>query len=104
MPNIQPARTSFGIITGDPSKHVEDRLFLAQDSPIVSSFPFLEWEMDVGPPQLASAPKTEVVSTLFQATCRPSLLEQSALGDLPFISHEVKSSELGRWAQAPPHV
>ena len=40
---------------------MEDRLFLAQDSPLVSALPFLEWEMDVGPPQLASAPKSEVV-------------------------------------------
>ena len=100
VPNIQPARTSFGVITGDPSKHVEDRLFLAQDSPVVASLPFLEWEMDAGPPQIASAPMTEVVSTLFQATSRPTLLDQSALGDLPFISHKVKKSELDRWTQA----
>jgi len=32
-PNIQPARTTFGMTPGDPDKHMEDRLFLAQDSP-----------------------------------------------------------------------
>ena len=41
-----------------------------------------------------------MVSTLLQATRRPSLLAQSQLKELPFVSNEVASTEASRWATA----
>ena len=96
----QAPRTSLTLITGDPARHVEDRLSVSQDSPMITSMPFLEWKVDAGPPPTASAPRSEVVSTLLQATRRPSLLAQSQLKELPFVSNKVASTEASRWAMA----
>lgn len=96
----QTLRTSFTLISGDPTKHVEDRLSVSQDSPMITSMPSLEWKVDAGPPPTASAPRSEVVSTLLQATRRPSLLAQSQLKELPFVSNEVVLTETSRWATA----
>ena len=65
---------------------------------MVSSFAFLDWQIDDGPPAIASAPRSKVVAALLQGTRRPTLLEHSRLEDVPFISSEVLSTEASRWA------
>ena len=64
-----PARTSFLLKSGNPAQRVEDRLELPQDSPLVTALPFMEWELHAGPPPIASAPRSRVVSTLI-VRCR----------------------------------
>ena len=97
-----PARTTFTLNTGNPNAKEEDTLSLPSDSPVVSSLPFIDWTIDAVPPATgsASAPRSRVVSALLLATRRPSLLDLSRLEEWQFISTEVTSDEVSRWATA----
>ena len=83
------ARTRFTLVNGDPARKIEDRLSVTADSPLVTSFPWLEWKTSAGPPATASVPRSTMVGALFMGTRRPSLLEISRLEQWPFISAEV---------------
>ena len=96
--SLPDARTRFTLVNGNPNAKVEDRFEIPQDSPMVTSWPFMDWRLDAGPPAVASAPRSRVVGALLHATRRPTLLEQSALEEYPFLSAEVEVDEASRWA------
>ena len=91
-------QTRFILITGDASTNTEDQFQLPQSSPFVLATPFIQWNLDTGPPATASAPRSKVVCTLLQGTTRPTLEESAALAEMPFISHEITPDEAAKWA------
>ena len=91
------AGTRFTLLPGDPIIKGEDRLELPQDSPVVSSWPFIDWLHSAGPPAVSSAPRSRVVGTLLHGTRRPTLLDLSRLDEFPFLSSEIDVEEASRW-------
>ena len=80
-----PRTTRFHLESGSPQARIEDKLQLPQESSVVSSFAFLDWQIDDGPPAIASAPRSKVVAALLQGTRRPTLLEHSRLEDVVYF-------------------
>ena len=93
-------RTRFTLVNGNPDARVEDRFELPTDSPLVTSWAFMDWRHEAGPPAVSSAPRSRVVGALLHAARRPTLLEQSALEEYPFLSSELEVDEASSWATA----
>ena len=93
-PPLPPAsRTRFTIKAGTPSSLIEDAFTLAATSPVVESFPFINWLFTsdaANPPhRLASVPRSQIAGPILMCARRPLDDEMTTLDGMDFLTHEL---------------
>ena len=58
-----PARTQLGLVAAVPATFIEARFDIDRDSPVVTSWAFIDWDVPVAPAR-ASAPRSAVVGAI----------------------------------------
>ena len=61
-----PARTQLGLVAAVPATFIEARFDIDRDSPVVTSWAFIDWDVPVAPAR-ASAPRSAVVGAILYA-------------------------------------
>ena len=92
------ARTSITLIPGDPSRRVESCWQLPGDSPLVTSFPFVKWDVTSDSPPKAKVARSSLAGVLLLATQRPEASDFAKLDDLSFLASEVEVGPASGWA------
>ena len=93
-PPLPPAsRTRITTIAGSPAQLVEDAFQLLADSPVVTSWPFVNWTLTsdaAAPPnRLASAPRSHLVGPISMCARRPADADWANLEPMDFLTHEL---------------
>ena len=96
-PTPPATRTAFNHDPGDPQRKVEDKWELPGDSPIVTSWPFINWAVE-GNPQKAKAARSAVAGAMILITRRPTAQQWQLLDAAPFLSTEADHDEGSVWA------
>ena len=87
------ARTRIQLVAGSHSPpFVEARWSFAHDSPVIDSWCFLTWRVNV-PPNRTEHCRSSVVGAFLMATRRPTDQHLNQLRSLQFLTHEVDADE-----------
>ena len=91
------ARTSFTLVLGDPSVKREDAWSLPADSPVVTSWPFVDWAFSTVAPLVASAPRSNLVGPCLMASRRPIDSSWPDLSDSDLLTSELDHVTASTW-------
>ena len=94
-----PARTQLGLVASVPANLIEARFDIDRDSPVITSWCFIDWDVPVAPAR-ASAPRSIVVGAILLASLRPTEQEQTILRGQPFLTHEMDEAAASDYLHA----
>ena len=83
-----PARTTFQLVVGTGPPFVEAKWTLVRDSPIVTSWAFMGWEL-AAPPARAAAARSMVAGAILAGTRQPAHGSRAALRTMSLLTHEL---------------
>ena len=86
------ARTTFQEVAGQANPFTEARWTVAHDSPLVTAWPFIQWDLGA-PPARASAPRSKVVGAILVACRQPPLGDMAAMRAMDFLTHDMAADE-----------
>ena len=92
-----PARTAFQLELGDPAARREDRWAVPVDSPMVTSWPFIQWVLGSGANAVASAARSHLVGPCLMAARRPEDSGWADLDDADLLTSELDHSTASEW-------
>ena len=86
-PVVSP-HTQFQSVVGQVAPYREHAWTLPRDSPVITSWPFLQWDMGT-PQQRASVTRSKVVGAILAGTRQPAPAQEAALRVMPLLTHEM---------------
>ena len=92
-----PARTTFQLVVGTGPPFVEAKWTLTRDSPLVTSWAFIDWDIGA-PPARASANRSMVAGAILAGTRHPAQGSVAALRGMPLLTHELALTEASDFA------
>jgi hypothetical protein len=90
-----PARTLLAEVAGTVAPDVEARWSVLTDSPVVTSFVFIHWDVPAAPAR-PSATRSHLLAALLVATRLPTTAVLNAYKAQPFLTHEGDHGEASK--------
>jgi hypothetical protein len=90
-----PARTLLAEVAGTAAPDVEARWSVLTDSPVVTSFVFIHWDVPAAPAR-PSAARSHLLAALLVATRLPTTAVLNAYKAQPFLTHEGDHGEASK--------
>ena len=93
------ARTSIQEVAGQVNPVTEAQWTVVYDSPIVTAFPFLDWNV-AQPPARTAVNRSSLVGVILAGCRPPSLADLPAMRGMSFLTHEMDENRASEFAHA----